>query len=72
MSGANTGLRELELEGYKALLKAFLRHPLLTFKVVAGIHVEALWLFLKRVGVRRHVAVGADGVSIVAPDLVGA
>ena len=49
-----------------ALLKAFLRHPLLTFKVVAGIHVEALWLFLKRVGIRRHVAVGGDGVSIVA------
>ena len=49
-----------------ALAKAFLRHPLLTLKVVAGIHVEALWLFLKRIGVRRHVATGGDGVSIVA------
>ncbi len=49
-----------------ALLGAFLRHPLLTLKVVAGIHVEALWLFLKRVGIRRHVATGGDGVSIVA------
>jgi DUF1365 family protein len=47
------------------LLKAFLKHPLLTLKVVAGIHVEALWLFLKRVGVRRHVATAGDGVSIV-------
>lgn len=47
------------------LLKAFLQHPLLTLKVVAGIHVEALWLFLKRVGVRRHVATAGDGVSIV-------
>lgn len=49
-----------------ALVRAFLQHPLLTLKVVAGIHVEALWLFLKRVGVRRHVASGGDGVSIVA------
>jgi len=48
-----------------ALFKAFLRYPLLTLKVVAGIHVEALWLFLKRIGVRRHVATGGDGVSIV-------
>lgn len=48
-----------------ALAKAFLRHPLLTLKVVAGIHVEALWLFLKRIGVRRHVATANDGVSIV-------
>lgn len=49
-----------------ALFKAFLRHPLLTLKVVAGIHVEALWLFLKRIGVRRHVATHGDGISIVA------
>jgi hypothetical protein len=49
-----------------ALFKAFLEHPLLTLKVVAGIHVEALWLFLKRVGIRRHVATASDGVSIVA------
>ena len=48
-----------------ALVRAFLRHPLLTLKVVAGIHIEALWLFLKRIGVRRHVASGGDGVSIV-------
>lgn len=50
-----------------ALATAFLRHPLLTLKVVGGIHVEALWLFLKRVGVRRHVANGGEGVSIVRP-----
>ena len=53
--------------GDRALFGAFLRHPLLTLKVVAGIHVEALWLFLKKVGVRRHVAAGGDGVSIVVP-----
>jgi DUF1365 family protein len=51
----------------RAWATAFLRHPLLTLKVVAGIHIEALWLFLKRVGVRRHVATGGDGVSIVMP-----
>jgi DUF1365 family protein len=55
-----------------ALLKAFLQHPLLTLKVVAGIHVEALWLFLKRIGVRRHVATKGDGISIVASELAGA
>jgi DUF1365 family protein len=55
-----------------ALFKVFLQHPLLTLKVVAGIHVEALWLFLKRVGVRRHVATKGDGVSIVASELAGA
>jgi DUF1365 family protein len=51
----------------RSLLAAFLRHPLLTLKVVAGIHVEALWLLLKKVGVRRHVATAGDGVSIVVP-----
>ena len=50
----------------KALLGAFLRHPLLTLKVVAGIHIEALKLFLKRIGVRRHDPVEGDGVTIVA------
>lgn len=56
-----------------ALLGAFLKHPLLTLKVVAGIHVEALWLFLKRIGVRRHIPAGGDGVSIVAAqDMVAA
>ncbi|ATE64841.1 DUF1365 domain-containing protein [Rhizorhabdus dicambivorans] len=52
-----------------ALAAAFLRHPLLTLKVVAGIHVEALWLFLKRIGIRRHRPAGGDGkdgYSIVA------
>lgn len=52
--------------GDGALFKSFLEHPLLTLKVVAGIHIEALWLLLKRVGIRRHVAAGGDGVSIVA------
>lgn len=49
----------------RALLGAFFRYPLLTLKVVAGIHVEALWLFLKRIGVRRHQPTEGDGVTIV-------
>ena len=49
-----------------ALLGAFLRYPLLTLKVVAGIHVEALWLFLKRVGIRRHSPAVGEGVTIIA------
>ena len=53
-------------------VRQFVRHPLLTLKVVAGIHVEALWLFLKRIGVRRHVATSGDGVSIVGPQMAPA
>lgn len=48
-----------------AILRACLAHPLLTLKVVAGIHVEALWLWLKGVGVRRHPAAPAKAVTIV-------
>jgi len=49
----------------RSLLAAFVRHPLLSIKVIGGIHFEALWLFLKRVGVRRHKPSGGDGISIV-------
>lgn len=31
----------------KNILRATLKHPLMTFKVVVGIHWEALWLWLK-------------------------
>ena len=37
----------------RALLRVFLTHPLLTLKVIAGIHYEALLIWLK--GVRLHV-----------------
>lgn len=60
---AFSGLREEMTD--RNLARAFIQHPLLSLKVVAGIHIEALWLFLKRVGVRRHVATRGDGVSIV-------
>ena len=35
-----------------ALVRAFLRHPLLTLKVIAGIHWEALHLWLKGIAYR--------------------
>ena len=38
----------------RALVREFVRHPLMTLKVVAGIHWEALLLLLKGIGVRRH------------------
>lgn len=47
------------------LLSAFLRYPLLTLKVVAGIHIEAIWLAFKGISIRRHVAAKGDGLSIV-------
>jgi len=41
-----------------ALLKMFLRYPLMTVKVVAAIHYEAVRLMLKGVRRHRHVAKG--------------
>jgi uncharacterized protein len=40
-------------------------HPLLTMKVIAAIHVEALWLLLKGVGLRPRPAAPANSVSHV-------
>lgn len=40
--------------GDGALVREFVRHPLMTLKVVAGIHWQALLLLLKGIGVRRH------------------
>ncbi len=38
----------------RALIRAFVVYPLLTLKVVAGIHWEALLLWLKGIGLRRR------------------
>lgn len=38
----------------RTLLRAFVSHPLLGLKVLAGIHWEALWLLLKGAAFRRH------------------
>lgn len=48
------------------ILRLFLRYPLLTLKVVAGIHFEALRLWLKGAGVRRHAEPPRHAVTVVA------
>jgi DUF1365 family protein len=46
------------------LLKAWISHPLLSLKVLAGIHWEALWIWLKGVGYRPpSQPVGNDNAS---------
>ncbi|MBN8998821.1 MAG: DUF1365 family protein [Rhizobiales bacterium] len=47
-----------------ALLRAFLAFPALTLKVVAGIHYEALRIWLKGIGLRRRPAAPTHFVSI--------
>jgi DUF1365 family protein len=42
------------------LLRCFLAYPLMTFKVIAGIHWEALRLWRKRIPVYRHVPAVLD------------
>ncbi len=49
-----------------ALLRAWARHPLMTVKVVAGIHWEALRLWRKGMAVRPRPAAPADPVTIVS------
>jgi hypothetical protein len=51
-----------------ALLRAALSIPLLTLKVLAGIHWEALKLWVKGVPLFRHDPAPVPGVSLVAPE----
>jgi DUF1365 family protein len=48
----------------RELLSAWLAHPLLTLKVVAGIHWEALWIFLKGVGFRHRPPLPPQPVTL--------
>jgi len=50
-----------------ALMRVFLTHPLLTFKIVAAIHWEALRLWLKRVPMQARPSTSAPSVTIVTP-----
>ena len=50
-----------------SLLAAYLRHPLMTFKVVAGIHWEAFRLWRKGVGLRARPPRPDHLVSVVPP-----
>ena len=54
-----------------ALLKAFLAIPFLTFKVVAGIHWEALKVWLKGVRLRKRPAPPDAPVSFISRDPIG-
>jgi hypothetical protein len=47
------------------LLARFLSHPLLSLKVVAGIHIEALILWLKGVRIVPRPAAPRHSVTIV-------
>ena len=49
-----------------ALLRAFLRTPLLTMKVIGGIHWEALRLWIKGMRVHTHPPAPKHAVSIVS------
>ncbi|MDG2523474.1 DUF1365 domain-containing protein [Caulobacter segnis] len=49
------------------LLRAWLSHPLLTFKVMAGIHWEALKIWRKGVGFRHRPALPPHGVTVGQP-----
>ncbi|MDC7788598.1 DUF1365 family protein [Rhodoplanes sp. TEM] len=60
---ALTGRRRALSDG--TLLKTFLAHPLITWKVIAAIHWEALKLWRKGVGLRPHQAPPARPVTIV-------
>ena len=51
--------------GDAALLSVFLTHPLLTLKVIAGIHWEALRLWLKGVRLQPRPAAQAPGVTVI-------
>lgn len=48
-----------------ALLRAWARHPLMTLKVIAGIHVEAFRLWRKGLQLARRPAAPASPVTIV-------
>ncbi|TCK23646.1 hypothetical protein EV667_3485 [Ancylobacter aquaticus] len=48
----------------RQLLRAMLSYPLLTLKVIAGIHWEALWIWAKGVGLRPRPKAPDSPVSI--------
>ncbi|WGD29315.1 DUF1365 family protein [Ancylobacter sp. WKF20] len=53
------------------LARALFSYPLLTLKVMAGIHWEALFIWAKGIGLRRRPPPPADAVSLPAVPLPG-
>jgi DUF1365 family protein len=50
-----------------ALLKVFVTHPLLTVKVIGGIHFEAMLLWLKGLRVQDRPSAPRNATTLVAP-----
>lgn len=50
-----------------ALLKAWLRHPLLSFKVIAGIHWEAVRILARGIGLRRRPPAPEHPITLGGP-----
>jgi len=66
----HTGRREALSD--TTILRNVIRHPLMTVKIIAGIHWEALFLWLKRAGFHRRPEPPASDVTFVraaGPDL---
>ena len=61
---ASLTARRMELSD-GAILRAWARHPLMTAKVVAGIHWEALHLWRKGLAIRPRPPAPAHPVTIV-------
>jgi hypothetical protein len=60
---SHKGRRETLTDG--AILGNVIRHPLMTVKIIAGIHWEALVLWLKRAGFHRRPEPPASDVSFI-------
>lgn len=54
--------------GWRSFLRAAFGYPLLTFKIMGGIHWEALWLWMKGAKFHRRPAKPAALVSLVRRD----
>ena len=59
----HSGRREAQTDG--AILRQVIRHPLMTVKVIAGIHWEALFLWLKRARFHPRPEPPSDDVTFV-------
>ena len=64
---ASQSLRRRPLDDL-GLLHVFFTHPLLTLKVIAGIHYEALLIWLKGVGLHDRPPPPAHAVTVVAQE----